>query len=102
MIPNRIAAAFVDWFDSGEAQELFPEYVESGKCDDSLFREYTMKYHPNLPAMNIFPNIVDHIDYLIGGTTINQQRVGKYRKAYWRDQDGELDKAVAELERKLK
>lgn len=102
MLPNWIAAAFVDWFDSGEAQELFPEYVESGKCDDSLFREYAMKYYPNLPAMNIYPNIVDHIDYLIGGTTINQQRVGKYRKAYWRDQDGELDKAVAELERKLK
>ena len=101
MIPNRSAAAFVDWFDSGEAHELFPEYVESGKCDDSLFREYVMKYHPNLPAMNIFPNIVDHIDYLIGGTTINQQRVGKYRKAYWRDQEGRLDKAVSELERKL-
>lgn len=53
---------------------------------------------PNLTAINIFPCIVDHIDYLMGGTVINKQRKGK-RPAYWRSED--LNKAVAELEEKL-
>ena len=53
---------------------------------------------PNLTAINIFPCIVVHIDYLMGGTEINKQREGK-RTAYWRSED--LDKAVAELEEKL-
>lgn len=99
MIPNRLADLFVKWFDSGEAERLFPEYVSSGKCDDSLFREYVMRYEPKISAMNVFPNIADHVDYLIGGTTINKQRLGQKRVSYWRDKA--LDEAVAELERKL-
>ena len=99
MIPNRLAAAFAEWFGSGEAERLFPEYVSSGKCDDSLFREYVMRYEPKISAMNVFPNIADHVDYLIGGTTINKQRLGQKRASYWRDKV--LDEAVVELERKL-
>lgn len=99
LIPNRIAKRFVDWFESGKAEELFPEYVASGKCDDSLFREYVMANEANTPSINLFPNIADHIDFLIGGTVINKQRQGEKRQAYWRDE--ELDKAVEELKAKL-
>ena len=98
LIPNKIAKRFADWYESGEAEKLFPEYVESGKCDDSLLRRYLLAHEPNIPVINLFPNIVDHIDFLIGGTVINKQRDGK-RQAYWRDE--ELDKAVEELKAKL-
>lgn len=98
LIPNRLMDGFVKWMESGEAKEQFPDYLNSGKCDDSLFREYVTRKMPNLTATNIFPCIVDHIDYLMGGTVINKQRKGK-RQAYWRSED--LDKAVAELEEKL-
>lgn len=102
LIPNRYLKGFTEWFDSGKSREEFPEFVDSGKCDDSLFREYMMRYEPKVPAFNIWPCIVDHVDYLIGGTTINHSRgQTAQRKAYWRDKDGLLDKAVAELERKL-
>ena len=99
LIPNRLMDGFVKWMESGEAKEQFPDYVNSGKCDDSLFREYVTRKMPNLTAINIFPCIVDHIDYLMGGTVINKQRKGK-RPAYWRSED--LNKAVAELKEKLK
>ena len=101
LIPNIIAGRFAKWFDDGEAERLYPKFVASGKCDDSLFRFYTMSNEPNVPAVNIYPCIVDHIDYLIGGTIINKQRDGKFRKAYWRDSDGLLDRAVADLEREV-
>lgn len=101
MIPNRLAASFAEWFEKDcVPNNLYPEYISTGKCDDSLFREYVTHKEPKIPAMNIFPCITDHVDYLIGGTVINKQRDGKYRKAYWRDEP--LNRAVEELERKLK
>ena len=58
-----------------------------------------MHEKPKTPAYNIFQNIVDHIDYMIGGTSLDLHRDGIYRKAYWRDKA--LDDAVAELEKKF-
>ena len=104
MIPNRVIKGFVEWFESGKAEELYPDYVHSGRCDDSLFREYIIHNEPGIPARNIYPCIVDHIDYLLGGSIINAKQRGDkpLRVAYWRDDDGLLDKAVADLEAKLK
>lgn len=100
-IPNMMAAGFVDWLENNcIPNHLYDEYVESGKCDDSLFRFYVTENYPDHPAYNIFPNIVDHIDYLVGGTTINHQRIGEKRVAIWRDHY--LDDAVVALEQKLK
>ena len=101
LIPNAIAKRFADWFRNDcVPNNLFPEYVSTGKCDDSLFREYTMAHEQNVGALNIFPNVADHIDYLIGGTVINKHRLGEFRKSYWRD--NVLDDAVRKLEEKLK
>lgn len=100
LIPNSMAVRFVEWYENDcVPNNLFPEYVSTGKCDDSLFREYVIVNESKTPTINLFPNIVDHIDFLIGGTVINKQRKGK-RQAYWRDEA--LDKAVEELEEKLK
>ena len=100
LIPNMVAADFAKWFkDECIPKGLYPEYVSTGKCDDSLFREWAMG-HIDLPALNVCPNMVDHIDYLIGGTVINKQRIGEKRTAYWRDKD--LDDAVQELKERLK
>lgn len=94
LIPNSALSKFVKWYDDEcIPNDLYPEYVNSGRCDDSLFREWAMS-HANLPAINLFPNIVDHIDFMIGGTVINKQRKGK-RQSYWRDEY--LDEAVNEL-----
>lgn len=100
LIPNRIAGEFATWFEETCVPKgMFTEFVSTGKCDDSLFREYTLIFETDMPSANIYPNIVDHIDYLIGGSVINQQREGDRRISYWRDDA--LDKAVEELERVL-
>lgn len=99
LIPNKVAAEFAKWFrEECIPQGLYPEYVQSGRCDDSIFREWVME-HLSIPAMNVFPNIADHIDYLIGGTACGTRKVNDTRKAYWRDQY--LDDAVSELKKRL-
>ena len=103
LIPNDTAKRFAEWFHNVCVPNgLYPKFVNSGKCDDSLFREYVLHNESQIPAQNVWPCIVDHIDYLIGDSIINKEQRGenKLRKAYWRNE--QLDRAVEELEKKLK
>jgi hypothetical protein len=48
--------------------------IRTGKMDDLIFKEYLIKHHPEMEVENITPNLVDHIDYLIGGSIANKAR----------------------------
>ena len=103
LIPNDTAKRFADWFRNDcVPNNLYPKWVSTGKMDDTIFREYVVHNEPNVPAINLLPCICDHIDYLIGDSVINKEQRGDnpLRKAYWRDD--KLDKAVEDLEKRLK
>lgn len=51
--------------------------VKTDKWDDALFAEYLLRKAPFYPVLNLAPSIVEHVDYIIGGSIINKQR--KYR-----------------------
>lgn len=100
LIPNDTAARFAYWFRNVcQKYWIYPELLDTGKCDDQMFRAYILEFEPDIPAHNIYPNIVDHVDYLIGGTIINAQRERDKYTAYWRDDA--LDESVKELEKAL-
>lgn len=74
-IPNRLAKGFVQWVEAGAGQ--ITEYqvaIADGKHDDYLFRGYLRNEKAGERAFNMSPNLVDHIDFLIGGTILNPQR----------------------------
>lgn len=99
-IPNEVVIRFVDWYENECIPKgLLKEYTDTGKRDDNIFREYVIAHEERIPVVNLMPNIVDHIDFLIGGTVINKQRIGDRRQAYWRDEA--IDKAVEELKNTL-
>lgn len=102
LIPNQSAIRFAKWFEEECVNdEEYKKYVATGKCDDFLFRAYITTHEYEISAVNIWPCIVDHIDYLLGGSIINaEQRKDKpMRVAYWRDET--LDEVVEELKEKL-
>jgi hypothetical protein len=37
----------------------------------------------NYQAYNMSPNIVEHIDYLLGGSIVNEERSWQSRAFYW-------------------
>lgn len=97
-IPADIAKRFADWFynDAIHWTRLAPRVVER-KNDDLFFREFILDQCRDMTVNNLVPNMVDHIDYLIGGTLINQQRLlQRNQAAFFADMD-----LVEELERKL-
>lgn len=103
-IPNRLAKEFAAWVRSGDWRESSnPEVAvlnRIGKGDDTHFREFLLCRHGSKTAYNFAPNLAEHIDWLIGGSTLSTS--GKWfpdlpRSAIWEDED-----MVTDLRRRLK
>ena len=99
-IPDSLAGECAAWFFTDASQRSQPEYrnrVLRKKHDDDFFRFFMTEKHANMRCVNLKPNIVDHIDCLIGGTLINGERETKInRTAFFEDDD-----LVEALEKKL-
>lgn len=76
-IPNSVAIECAKWFYNTVIHDNNKEHqanIKAKKFDDSFFREYVETYRRDIKITNLYPNIVDHIDYLLGGSTINYGR----------------------------
>lgn len=73
MIPNKIArdTAYYYKYVPDKNTDYWKQYK---KGDDSVFRKFLQMYHPLIEFINLVPNIVAHIDYLLGGSLVNTQR----------------------------
>lgn len=47
---------------------MYQDRIRRKKHDDDFFRYFMTERHADMYVTNLVPNIVDHIDYLIGGT----------------------------------
>lgn len=95
-IPIDMAREFVQWV--RETHHTDPGAVwniQNNKGDDYLFRLFFNTVHPYDMATNI--PLVEHVDYLIGGSIVSEYR------GYWCRNDLWTDEAlVDELKEKLK
>lgn len=97
-IPNMLARDCANWFSHAKYRSNYSWMVATKKYDDTVFKEFLLQYYPDYDVLNLKPNLIDHIDYLLGGTTINEQRTNKdVRSAYFDDID-----LVIELEKKIR
>lgn len=98
-IPNNYARECAEWSKTDEPL-LNPEVsllVELNKGDDSMFREYFLTHHGRETVINLKPNIVNHIDHMIGGPVTNQWRGFIAGSELWEDTS-----ILTELKAKLK
>lgn len=97
-IPNKIARSCAEWIEKYMIGNLvYKDWWEKGVNDDMLFRQYIWQYHGEDEALNLAPNIVNHIDYLIGGSVNGRDTGKRILSKYWND-----NKLIKELEKKLK
>lgn len=94
-IPNKIAGEFVDWLEANS--KLYDAFIRGNKYDDSLFKIFLSKEYSDLGGINIYPNIVEHIDYLLGGSLLNPDFPSERKSEYFLEQF-----LVTDLEQNLK
>ena len=87
-IPDAIAKECSEWFYSfAKGYAKYYEWVHMNKCDDNFFREFLKSKYPYIDIINLIPNLVDHIDFLLGGSVVNQYRgENQVRSVYFKDQ----------------
>lgn len=86
-IPDTLAREFATWF---YRETIYnPEYkqwVAKRKYEDSIFQIYLQDYYGANEVLNLAPNIVNHIDYLLGGSLVNKNRCdGVVHATYWEE-----------------
>ena len=89
-IPNDLAKECSEWFYKDAVfrdNEEIVKRIAGGKSDDWMFRKFIIECHPNVVIVNYEPNLVDHIDYLLGGSIINSARNKNHTSAYFKDKD---------------
>lgn len=79
-IPGEIAQHFYKWFYEDETQSKYKDVIASGKMDDLLFRSFLMEEYNEMEVLNLQPSLVDHIDYLLGGSQTNKAREGRRKQ----------------------
>lgn len=95
-IPNKMyieSAQYTERYMIGNP--VYRDWWKDGKSDDKFFRMYVFDHYKNEKALNLNPNIVEHIDFLINGST-HSSRDHVVRSLLWDD-----EKAVKELDETL-
>ena len=96
-IPNSMAREFVRWvYDDASKRPEYKNWIRSGKHDDSLWHDFFVERYPHERCWNEAPALVEHVDWLIGGSTVNAWRGYICRASYWED-----EYLIEDLKRKL-
>lgn len=103
-LPHELAAACAEWFynDARHRPEFAP-WVQTGKRDDSFFHVFLeeqmfRKHTFAKTVLNLSPCLVEHVDWLVGGSIVNRWRGHKSRAYYW-DDEARIDELAEWIKR---
>lgn len=85
-ISDNIFKGFYEWMFKPETRKKFRHYFMENKHDDVFLQFYVRENCPQMVIYNVAPNMVNHIDHLIGGSLINQMRdknTQEIMSSYW-------------------
>lgn len=95
-IPNRYIDDFLNWIEKVKDYSPYRKRWNKKRYDDWFFYKFLEEEFSLDKMINLKPNIVDHIDYLLGFTTGTRSKV-PVRAEYFKDLD-----LVKKLEREIK
>ena len=99
-IPSDILERFTCWANVNLWQsKYFKPCVHKNNSDDLVFREWLYDNYPDLPVLNLAPNLVNHIDYLIDGSVVNSWRKTDTTSMFW-DEPNVIEDLKKALENK--
>lgn len=85
-IPNEYARACAEWWrNEGRYKDIYQSHIYYKNGDDTVFRDWLVDISNCSHITNLTPNLVDHIDYLLGGSVTNKHREYTARAFYFED-----------------
>ena len=86
-ISTSVAKGFADWFfNYASKSTVYNQYTKENKYDDTMFWIYMQDFCKEVKTVyNSVPNLVNHIDYLIGGSSLKYNRDFILEAHFWDD-----------------
>lgn len=98
LIPNKVAKECGEYYFENKYEDKYVRlWAKNKKGDDSVFRHFLRGFYPKTSVYNIVPNIVEHVDDLLGGSLANPQRTAVVKSKYWIEES-----IVEDLKNKLR
>lgn len=86
-IPDDYARECAEWFyNDARYRDYYQNWVRSGIHDDGFWHDWLIEQKPHERVLNTAPALVEHVDWIIGGSTINTWRGYVCRASYWEDE----------------
>ena len=87
-IPNKAARECADWvLNYVIGNPVYANNVKGGNGDDWAFKLYAQNFQKDKAFYNMKPSLVEHIDWLIGGSSVGSRRNEPTVARYFEDQD---------------
>lgn len=87
-IPNWIAKDFASWFyRKAMYRQEYVMFLHEKKHDDGFWRDYINECHQYDKVINVAPSLIDHVDWLIGGSIVNTMRGTNCRSYHWEEEE---------------
>ena len=100
-IPNHMALECSDWYYQwAKYQEKYLSFSVGKQYDDYFFIEFLKNNYSEKQVLQVKPCLVDHIDYLIGGTTVKRARRDDQCRAAWFDDPDLVDDLADKIRRR--
>ena len=93
-IPNKLAKKCAMYFYSTTEYDKWKNWKRG---DDSVFRSYIRNHCKDVKFINLNPNLVDHVDYLLNGSTHENKKICKRAESLYFDR-----KTTGELTQKIR
>lgn len=96
-IPDSYARECAAWLEGpGRTTALYSLWKKTGKMDDDVFRTFLLNEHGRETVLNLRPNLVEHVDWIIGGSILSPWRGFVAQAHFWDDEAlvDELKEAV--------
>ena len=105
-IPNEWARECAEWvfrrqWETESDNIELPALEAANKGDDGFFREFLQCRHGTGTVTNLKPNLVEHVDLLIGGSVLHKWRDYRPTAYYWNDKHLTAQLKAALKERRL-
>lgn len=98
-INNFIAKECARWFfEKAVYDDLQKDIILTHKHDDLMFQRFINIYDKPIKCFNVKPNLVEHIDYLIGGSLVNPNRTDKKVTSYYWVENKKVEQLQAKIE----
>ncbi len=87
-IPDAWARECAAWLEGpGRTSGMYPIWIKSGKMDDDVFRTFLTDQHGSETVENLRPNLVEHVDWIVGGSVLSPWRGYLARAHFWDDEE---------------